>query len=530
MAFVRTVLGAAKDRLSGSSAIFLSGLEDNNTSRSTIRDPRLSHGSLSRTATTEEELAAFRKKTAPGMSSSLEQSGRTYLSGDASPVIEDMNQDPLTGSTGLTGNTTDWNKANDTENSSRPTGTQRERMTSVSEAKKRKQQFSPGQRKESASMLHTMNSWDRISRLGDKIWELEEDDHEEKFRIVDTIVSMIRTDRKLFDSIIETEKEVNFYKEKEIQRLEAENQKLKAEMKKKPLVDPTPRPTYASVSHASYGSTSAYASAASMSRPARDSTIVRLDNVRPKDVADLVKQGLAGQQRTAKAVITVTATAVRVETEKGMLEPLKQHLVKTSGLENAKFADRNHLMPQVRIEGCDDFADQKQFIEHLRELNGRWIEPESAVVNRTVNRRDSSKFDVVIAVRGHSQRKLLEMGSLLVGFSRCRVYEHLRLRQCLNCLAVGHKKDQCRACPRCKKNDCKDRKSCKTLMLCFKCGGDHARKDCTAATPSCYVCKHHGRNINGQHTKDHCEHPMLGRDCPLRKIGEEDMRKKTDYA
>ena len=56
------------------------------------------------------------------------------------------------------------------------------------------------------------------------------------------------------------------------------------------------------------------------------------------------------------------------------------------------------------------------------------------------------------------------------------------------------------------------------------------RADCDLQRPvKCSVCLHHGRTINGKATKDHTDHKMLGKDCPMRQIGEDSLRRITDY-
>ena len=184
----------------------------------------------------------------------------------------------------------------------------------------------------------------------------------------------------------------------------------------------------------------------------------------------------------------------------------------------------------MRILGLDStIADSSDLLTTIADLNDLDLDPCCKVVVRNKNWRDKDKVDVVVETDGRSQQLLLQAGQLLVGFERCRVTEHLRLRQCLKCLALGHKRDQCKACDRCLKTGCTS-KNCKPRQICLRCAGDHLRKDCpSSAKPRCSVCLHHGQVIKGKHTKDHADHMMLGRDCPIKEIGEQQMRRRTDY-
>ena len=283
--------------------------------------------------------------------------------------------------------------------------------------------------------------------------------------------------------------------------------------------------------------TMSYAAAASRSatttttqptrRPkTRHTTIVKAAGKDPKEVEKLVKDSLKEVQSSLRASVRNTGAAVIVTCDDQNRLDEAKHYMKGQGLE---LNDRSLLRPQIRIEGLDNF-DNEELITEINEANDDVLGIcGSKVVQRTVNRRDKNKIDVVIATTGESQRLILQKGSVLIGYQYHRVVEHLRVRQCVRCLGIGHKKDQCKACERCLVVGCKDKK-CRPRKICFRCGGDHMRKECPADQPAkCSVCFHHSRIISGKSTRDNCDHPMLGRECEIRKIEEEAMRRKTDY-
>ena len=239
----------------------------------------------------------------------------------------------------------------------------------------------------------------------------------------------------------------------------------------------------------------------------------------------IVKEKLIPYQKDLKATVSVIGQSVRVTCEKqDTLDQIKDFIRD----EHTVITDRTMLKPQIKVVGVQDY-DQDSFVLAINEYNEGILGEESRVVS-TMKGRDRDKTDVIIETTGLIQTRTLNKGSLLHGFNSHRVYEHLQLRQCVRCLGLGHKKDQCKVCAKCLKPGCRsDTCSARIKNLCFKCGGDHLRKDCRSNAPKCSVCLHHGRLINGKHTKDHANHPMLGRDCPLRIQGEAALKKRTEY-
>jgi hypothetical protein len=279
---------------------------------------------------------------------------------------------------------------------------------------------------------------------------------------------------------------------------------------------------------------SSYASVTSRSLPVphRKTTSytksVTMKEMTGKEAAQIVKMKLLKEQDQIRAVVRPTANSVLISCD----SQEKLHRI-SKLLEDPRITctDRQKLKPQIRIEAVNkkDFITDK-FLDVLNERNDQIFDPSSKVVHSYPNWRDSTKLDVIVETTGACQEKLLGQRSLLFDFDSLRVYEHLRIRQCVQCLGLGHKKDQCKACPRCLQDICKDRKSCAVRKICFRCGGDHVKKDCPPEnSPKCSVCLHHGQNFNGQHSTDYANHPMLSRECPSKRAGEEAMRHKTDY-
>lgn len=264
-------------------------------------------------------------------------------------------------------------------------------------------------------------------------------------------------------------------------------------------------------------------------RPRRwETSTIRIANKTVKETEEIVKQKLKPHQKDVRAVVTVVGQNIRVACEgSAAMDQIKRVMRDDDTL----ITDRKLLKPQVKVVGFENYDPSAKFmIEYLNHLNADVLGSDSKIVTTFKNARDNKRTDIVIEVTGDVQRKLLDRGSLLHGFSNHRVHEHLQIRQCVQCLGIGHKKDRCPSCPKCLTVGCKAA-TCKNAprSLCFRCGGNHMRKDCTAATPKCSVCLHHGRIIVGKDTKQNAGHQMLGRECPMREQGERAMRARTDY-
>ena len=254
------------------------------------------------------------------------------------------------------------------------------------------------------------------------------------------------------------------------------------------------------------------------------STTVRMADKTATETAAAVKSKIKHIQKDVRATVAVVGQNVRVSCEhRESLDKIKEALKD----DKTMTTDRTMLKPQVKVVGIDQF-DAATFVNTINEYNDGILGEHSQVAT-TIKFRD--KIDVVIETTGAVQQRLLAKGSLLHGFANHRVYEHLQLRQCVKCLGLGHKKDQCKSCWQCLSSNCKDKgkHSWSYKQFCFKCAGIHVKKECKAVAPRCAVCLYHGRVINGKHTKDHADHVMLGKECPLRVQGEQALRQRTDY-
>lgn len=249
-------------------------------------------------------------------------------------------------------------------------------------------------------------------------------------------------------------------------------------------------------------------------------------NKSAEETAKYVKEKLAPYQKEVRASVFIAGQNVRVECyDQTAMSRIKSVIAD----EMTTLTDRAMLKPQIIMYGISNFVADS-FINDINALNDGVLGKCSKLAHHAKNRKDCSRTDVIIELSGRDQTKALELGNLLFGFESYQVYENIQPRQCVTCLEYGHKKDQCPYCSSCLSKGCKP-ETCKKPKrnICFKCGEDHVRKDCKATKHKCAVCVHHGKEINGKHTRLNANHSMQGRDCPLRALAETQLRRRTDY-
>ena len=204
-------------------------------------------------------------------------------------------------------------------------------------------------------------------------------------------------------------------------------------------------------------------------RPQR-ATLVQMPGKTTKEVETIVRESLKQCPKECRPSVTIAGQNVKVVcTTEGKLGEAKLAMAGT-GLETF---DRVMLKPQVKIMGIIDF-NEATFVNEINEDNEGILGDSKVAI--TIPTREQDKVDVVLEVTGQVQRELLEAGHVYYNYTNCRVVEHLRLRQCLRCLALGHKKENCKCCENCLKPGCQPNCKKRPEKRCFKCGGQSPQK------------------------------------------------------
>lgn len=131
-------------------------------------------------------------------------------------------------------------------------------------------------------------------------------------------------------------------------------------------------------------------------------------------------------------------------------------------------------MKTVEILDLDPTVSRADIIEELMKLASQDERERITVENP---RETTSGFQIanVTAPRSLSD-KLIKSGAIRIGWTSCRLKEHIRIDRCINCLQLGH------IAIKCKEQKTPD-------IRCLKCTGiGHKAKDCVHEA-YCVVCK-----------------------------------------
>ncbi|XP_050308407.1 uncharacterized protein LOC126744878 [Anthonomus grandis grandis] len=128
------------------------------------------------------------------------------------------------------------------------------------------------------------------------------------------------------------------------------------------------------------------------------------------------------------------------------------------------------------------------------------------VLKKSVN--NFKNINLILEADSITHNKLLSQERVKLGWSRCRVFNHVSVLQCFNCMGFNHYG-----------------KDCKSQQICSRCSGNHSYKECRSNEKKCINCiksKKPNENLD-------VSHEALSRECPclLRIISL--YNKKVDY-
>lgn len=186
----------------------------------------------------------------------------------------------------------------------------------------------------------------------------------------------------------------------------------------------------------------------------------------------------------------------------GQLGP--KYTVESPALKRPKLKIFNINNEDISMDDSDDVIID--LIVKWNELNtGEGLHMK--VLKKTVNR--FKNIDMILELDSRSHSLLLKQGRVKLGWSRCRVFNHVSVLQCYNCMGFHH-----------------FAKDCKSNTTCSNCSGNHTYKDCNSNIVKCTNCVKAKKDKN---LDIDVGHNALNRDCPslLRLIGEQS--KRIDY-
>lgn len=153
----------------------------------------------------------------------------------------------------------------------------------------------------------------------------------------------------------------------------------------------------------------------------------------------------------------------------------------------------------VEIKDLDTLTTEEDILEAMEEHLELTAIGEVPILGP--NRRGQKT--AIMQLREEDAKKILQLRSIKVGITHCRIRRRVEVLRCYRCLAYGHRKEYCSG---------EDRSKC-----CYKCGSsDHRKREC-ANEERCFLCP------DGNNT-----HVAGGRGCGIFREALERARARPD--
>lgn len=187
---------------------------------------------------------------------------------------------------------------------------------------------------------------------------------------------------------------------------------------------------------------------------------------------------------------------IRIIAEKRELEKIKP-VLSNAGLKAKRF---DKLNPRLIVRDIPMDIDRGDLVKSLVQQNLKDVSPEDVKLIYWFPRKDFRTTSAVIEVRPDVRAELLKQGRIYIGWSVCRVADHLRVAQCFRCLSFGHIAKDCKA----------------TSDICGHCAGEHETRGC----PDRSMLRCHNCSTAKMQSTDHSA--LDTNSCPIlrRKINE----------
>lgn len=167
------------------------------------------------------------------------------------------------------------------------------------------------------------------------------------------------------------------------------------------------------------------------------------------------------------------------------------------------------LKPRVKVVNIDYLNLDVDLVKTIVDLNGLNPEKCSVELLKKYQNARTNTWTLVLELDPVTFKMFLRSGYVYICDQRCKVYEHIGLRQCGNCLELTHGTAFCNKGKKC----------------CLKCGSDtHNVKDCPAEVARCVNC--HEKNLKFKADLDD-KHFSTSNDCPSKILVANNIRRRV---
>lgn len=139
----------------------------------------------------------------------------------------------------------------------------------------------------------------------------------------------------------------------------------------------------------------------------------------------------------------------------------------------------------IKITDIGEELSEDELITALKNQNEFLADKQMKMINFfKVN--SSRSFSAIIEVTSETSELIIENGFVKIMFSKCRVFEYIRINRCFKCQGYNHKAFEC-----------------KHMRACKKCAGDHDLKECESNVIKCVNCKIANEKFNLNFNENH---------------------------
>ena len=150
---------------------------------------------------------------------------------------------------------------------------------------------------------------------------------------------------------------------------------------------------------------------------------------------------------------------------------VKQNLSEKMGQKTTIVIDENKN-PKIKIVGINNNMNEQELLEDIKCRNVS-IKDNFKLIHKFVN-KNTTHTSLILEVSTNDYSKIMESGTIYVGYQRCKVFDDFNVNKCWKCCGFGHSGNKCineYACKYCaESHDSRDCKSeANTSKKCINC-------------------------------------------------------------